>query len=173
MHYRFKLYIQRIANECLPWVNIEDNQCPLCKAPSDTYPHLFKKCLFITITWRESEWGIWDVPASNIIDLIEFICDSPIPLLGKPNKENLIRSGAILLYNLWIERNNIVYSNDNRDLFNFLHKNNRIFAEHYSSTDMYVNLDDLHVAETRNIPQFTLGKSFTLVSSIEIFVDAV
>lgn len=96
IHSRLKLHLWRIAKGCLSWANKEDNLCPLYKASSDSYMHLFVSRAFSRIAWRESERKLWHLPINNMVELIGFIAKPPNFPLGDQEKKKFSLYGAVL-----------------------------------------------------------------------------
>ena len=88
-----------------------DSLCPLCKSEVDSLHHLFFRCIFARIAWRQSFWPL-DSLSWNSFSLPNLIKDIILPHLtfGIPKAEvHLFQIFATVLCDLlWFSRNKAV-----------------------------------------------------------------
>lgn len=77
----WKIHLWRIASECLPWLDKQATQCPLCRVGTDGAVYLSIECFFGQVAWRESPWKLWSLPlatnAPTPLNLTELVCKPP------------------------------------------------------------------------------------------------
>ncbi|PKI66159.1 hypothetical protein CRG98_013457 [Punica granatum] len=133
IHERFKLHLWRIASECLPWFSKESAPCPLCQTNSDSVDNLFRYCIFYRVAWRESPWDLQAtvIPCTTTKDLINFVACPPNSLLANlDDKSSFSLYAAIVLYQLWITRNDVLHAGILGDLQQTIKKIKSCFKEH-------------------------------------------
>ncbi|XP_059432574.1 uncharacterized protein LOC132165893 [Corylus avellana] len=141
---RLQLFLWKIAWNILPtkerlsqlFPSIADTSCPLCKVATDSMHHLFFKCVFARVVWRNSFWPL-DSTAFNFSSMEEWInlIISPGRYLGIPREDchkfQIFASVACDI--LWFYRNKAFHDNSVFDVRNVSAHINKISLEHYQA----------------------------------------
>ncbi|KAB1226989.1 hypothetical protein CJ030_MR1G014989 [Morella rubra] len=124
MQDRLKLILWKIAAEALPLRatifarmgatdNLDTILCPLCSNQAETALHLFQHCPVSRILWRNSAWplDIANIPTSSPADLIKKLLNADDSLgIPPPQLQMFIINAAIIFYELWYSRNQLLHA---------------------------------------------------------------
>jgi hypothetical protein len=118
---RLKLFLWKIAWDIVPskarislilHIPPSDSFCPLCKSEVDSLHHLFFRCIFARVAWRQSFWPL-DSQSWSSLSLPNWIKGIILPHLtfGIPKTEtHLFQIFATVLCDLlWYSRNKAVH----------------------------------------------------------------
>jgi hypothetical protein len=139
---RLRLFIWKIAWNLFPtmeWLNAIfsspdiDVVCPLCKDGEDSIQHLFFKCRFARVIWRNSFWPM-DLLAfnfTNMLDWIKVIISHGATLkIPKEDHHRFQNFVAVACDFLWSSRNKAYHENLSFDALNVSRKINKVSLEH-------------------------------------------
>jgi hypothetical protein len=114
---RLVLFLWKIAWDILPTkarlksifpISPLESYCPLCKSEEDSLPHLFFRCIFARVAWRNSFWPLNSLAWSSLSlpDWIKGIIN-PFSSLGIPLADSHLFQifAAVLCDLLWFSRN--------------------------------------------------------------------
>ena len=137
---RLKLLLWKIANNSLPAkailcsrLNICEDLCPRCNSEQETIEHVFFKCPFAIIVWRNSVWPInfIGMPSQPIEDWVRTILN-PYKAFGIKKEEGykFTLFVAICYDQLWCSRNKLVHDGEDIQPVTLAQQINKVYFSH-------------------------------------------
>jgi hypothetical protein len=110
--------------------------CPLCKDGEDSIQHLFFKCRFARVIWRNSFWPM-DLLAFNFTNMLDWIkviiSPGATPKIPKEDHHRFQIFVAVACDFLWSSRNKVYHENLSFDALNVSRKINKVSLEHMAA----------------------------------------